>query len=176
MHRLLQCDRLFRCPSVSSQASNLCVQVGFWKDLLQLLQRLCVGERGWSSAAKEEAARELSSGSNRKQRRLAKQKRLHEWQASLRRPADPETAAQQEAAGKGAGRPAHRMGPHRRQREMLAAEKRAAQAAEQGDGSDDSDEPSSDNSSLSGSKRKAPDAAMTDAPQNGEHSCISFSK
>ncbi len=170
-------------PPCSRGHSGLClkpcmfsVQVGFWKDLLQLLQRLSLGERGWTSAAKEEAARKLSSGSNRKQRRLAKQKRLHEWQASLRRAADPEKAAQQEAAGKAASRPAHRMGPHRRQRELLAAEKRAAQAAEQEDDSDDSDAPSTDGSSLSGGKRKAPETAMTaEAPQNGECSCISFS-
>ena len=61
-----------------------CVQVGFWKDLLQLLLRLCLGEDGWKAAAEHEAERKISSGANRKERRAAKLRRLREWQASLK--------------------------------------------------------------------------------------------
>ena len=108
------------------------VQVGFWKDLLQLLLRLCLGEHGWKAAAEQEAGRKMSSrGSrtlrgNRKERRVAKLKRLREWRASLKtaaRAADPAKASadsDQPRAGDIGGEAAaqHKKAVNRRLRQM----------------------------------------------------------
>ena len=65
--------RLIVCP----------VQVGFWKDLLQLLQRLCVGEDDWNEAARQKSLQKLRKGANREERRVGKLQRLRERKASL---------------------------------------------------------------------------------------------
>lgn len=58
-------------------------QVGFWKDLLQLLQRLCVGEDDWNEAARQKALQQSSKGANRTERRAGKLRRLRERKAAL---------------------------------------------------------------------------------------------
>ena len=59
------------------------VQVGFWKDLLELLRRLCMGEAEWE-AKESEGGQKRGYGAHRQDRRLAKRQRQREWQASLR--------------------------------------------------------------------------------------------
>ena len=72
------------------------MQVGFWKDLLQLLQRLCVGEDDWNEAARQRALQKVCKGANRTERRAGKLQRLRERKASLEsyaRGAQQETAS-----------------------------------------------------------------------------------
>ncbi len=72
------------------------VQVGFWKDLLQLLQRLCVGEDDWNEAARQKSLLKVRKGANREERRAGKLQRLRERKAALEsyaRGAQPQTAS-----------------------------------------------------------------------------------
>ncbi|CAL5227769.1 g10789 [Coccomyxa viridis] len=72
------------------------VKVGFWKDLLQLLQRLCVGEDDWNEAARQKSLLKVRKGANREERRAGKLQRLRERKAALEsyaRGAQPQTAS-----------------------------------------------------------------------------------
>ena len=177
-----------------------CVQVGFWKDLLQLLLRLCLGEHGWEAAAEQEAERKMSSGANRSERRAAKLKRLREWQASLKEAASTshlvyasadssqsrageegdEAAAQQ---SEGSNKKHRRVGPHGRRQIVRrglraavahAAVKKGAQAAGHGEASAESHQPPAVQAGPSCSKRKASDAVVpADASQNRQPAFLS---
>ncbi len=59
------------------------MQVGFWKDLLQLLLRLCLGEDDWNEAARQKALQQTRKGANRDDRRVGKLQRLRVRKASL---------------------------------------------------------------------------------------------
>ena len=84
---------------------SVCLQCGYWKDLLEILVRLCVGEEEWE--ARVEAAEEHKDckGVNVKPRKAAKKERLKEWRTSLRSLKDPDArqAAKSERAAANAG-------------------------------------------------------------------------
>lgn len=93
-----------RCEAWTWQAQFLvCLQCGYWKDLLELLDRLCVGEEEW--AARIEAQEKREKGANHEARKAAKKERLKEWRTSLRsiKDADGRNAAKAERAAANAG-------------------------------------------------------------------------
>ena len=83
----------------------MCLQCGYWKDLLELLDRLCVGEEEW--AARIEALKKRVKGANHESRKAAKKERLKEWRTALRSIKDAEgrDAAKVERAAGNAGNP-----------------------------------------------------------------------
>lgn len=93
-----------RCEGWTWQAQFLvCLQCGYWKDLLELLDRLFVGEEEW--AARIEAQEKREKGANHEARTAAKKERLKEWRTSLRsiKDADGRNAAKAERAAANAG-------------------------------------------------------------------------
>ncbi len=83
--------------------SFICLQSGYWKDLLELLVRLCVGEEEW--AARAEAIAKRIKGANHASRKKAKKERLKEWRTSVRsiKDADDRQAAKTARAETKAG-------------------------------------------------------------------------
>ncbi len=83
----------------------LCLQCGYWKDLLELLVRLCVGEEEWAERAEAEEQRMGSKGANHASRKAAKKQRLKEWRTSLKsiKRADKRAAAKTSRAKSNTG-------------------------------------------------------------------------
>ena len=172
------------------------VQVGFWKDLLQLLQRLCVGEVGWQAGAEQGKAQRWSSAETRKKRRLGKQERLREWKASLKEAAggaDPGTlsadsdqpsagkagsslATQPQAAGKALSWRARLKDTRNSRARMYANRRRAARARVQRTASENLGQPSGGVAGPFAGKRTASETAMAaHASQKPPSSCLSLS-
>lgn len=62
------------------------MQCGYWKDLLELLDRLCVGEEEWTARVELANVARFQKGKNHENRKLAKKDRLKEWRSSVRAP------------------------------------------------------------------------------------------
>jgi len=62
------------------------MQCGYWKDLLELLDRLCVGEEEWTRRVRLASLHSFHKGKNHEARKLAKKDRLKEWRTSVRAP------------------------------------------------------------------------------------------
>lgn len=75
--------------------------MGFWKDLLQLLDRLCIGEDQWEAAVEQDKMRKSFKGGNRKQRRMAKHKRLKDWKATLQEATESSSIGQGKSSANG---------------------------------------------------------------------------
>ncbi|BDA46330.1 Uncharacterized protein L728 [Coccomyxa sp. Obi] len=76
------------------------VKCGYWKDLLEILVRLCVGEEEWAARVKAAEKHKISKGDNVESRKAAKKERLKEWRTSLRslKDSDAREAAKSERA------------------------------------------------------------------------------